>query len=121
VCFAEARLVQSYALWQKGLIMKLSQRNEPLISSPAQIEPLVDEYEFSRITGRGVASARRDRLLGQGCPYIKLGALVRYRPEDIRSYIQSNQRRVSDDEDRCCREPPGTHVGSARGGLERKP
>ena len=60
-------------------------------SVPAErLEPLVDEHEFSRITGRSVASARRDRLLGQGCPYVKLGALVRYRLEDIRKFIQSN-------------------------------
>jgi hypothetical protein len=60
--------------------------------SPAdtQIEPLIDEYECSRITGRSVASLRRDRLLGTGIPYVKLQALVRYRPSDLREYIEKN-------------------------------
>lgn len=55
-----------------------------------QIEPLVNEYEYAKITGRSVASARRDRMLGMGCPHVKLGALVRYRPSDIRRYIENN-------------------------------
>jgi len=55
-----------------------------------QIEPLIDEYECSRITGRSVASLRRDRLLGTGIPYVKLQALVRYRPSDLREYIERN-------------------------------
>jgi hypothetical protein len=58
----------------------------------AQIERLLDEHEYAAITGRSVASARRDRLLGKGCPYVKLGFLVRYRPSDVRSYIAQNLR-----------------------------
>ena len=57
-----------------------------------QIEPLLDEYECSRITGRSVASLRRDRLCGTGIPYVKLQALVRYRPSDVRAYIERNVR-----------------------------
>jgi hypothetical protein len=57
-----------------------------------QLEPLFDEFELSRITGRSVGSHRRDRLLGIGCPYVKLNALVRYRPQDVRAYIERNLR-----------------------------
>lgn len=57
-----------------------------------QLEPLLDEYEFAEITGRSVASARRDRFLGKGCPYVKLGFLVKYRPSDVRAYIERNVR-----------------------------
>lgn len=57
-----------------------------------QIEPLLDEYQYSKITGKSVATARRDRLTGKGCPYIKLGALVKYRPSDVRAYIEQNLR-----------------------------
>lgn len=56
------------------------------------LEPLLTEQEFARITKRSVASARRDRLMRQGCPYVKLGALVRYRPEDIRTYLERSLR-----------------------------
>jgi hypothetical protein len=69
---------------------QLSERKTPL---EPDLETLLTEHEYARITKRSVASARRDRLLGQGCPYVKLGALVRYRPEDIRAYIERNLRR----------------------------
>jgi hypothetical protein len=58
-------------------------------------EPLLDERELARITGRSVASLRRDRVLGTGCPFVKLGALVKYRPQDVRQYIASNVRATS--------------------------
>jgi hypothetical protein len=61
-------------------------------TADTQLEALIDEHEFSRITGRSVASARRDRLLRQGCPWVKLTGLVRYRPQDVREYIERNLR-----------------------------
>ncbi len=69
--------------------LKLSARNSV---ATTHIEPLINEHEYARITHRSVASARRDRLLGKGCPYVKLGALVRYRPEDVRGFIERNVR-----------------------------
>lgn len=55
-----------------------------------QLEALLNEHEYAAITGESVATARRNRLLGKGCPFVKLGALVRYRPEDVRAYIACN-------------------------------
>ena len=43
-------------------------------------EHLFDEHDLARITKRSVASVRRGRLLKKGCPYIKIGSSVRYRP-----------------------------------------
>jgi hypothetical protein len=68
---------------------KLSERES---AGNLPLEPLLDEHECARITGRSVASLRRDRLLGKGCPYVKLCALVRYRPSDVRVFIESNIR-----------------------------
>jgi predicted DNA-binding transcriptional regulator AlpA len=42
----------------------------------------LNEHEVERITGLSVASVRRWRLLRQGPRYLKIGASVRYRPED---------------------------------------
>jgi len=58
------------------------------------LEPLLTEHEYAGITKRSVASIRRDRLLRQGCPYVKLGALVRYRSEDVRAYLERSLRRL---------------------------
>jgi hypothetical protein len=62
-------------------------------ASDSELESLLTEHEYARITKRSVASARRDRLLRLGCPYVKLGALVRYRPADVRAYLEANLRR----------------------------
>jgi hypothetical protein len=59
----------------------------------SELETLLTEREYAGITKRSVASVRRDRLLRQGCPYVKLGALVRYRPEDGRAHLESSLRR----------------------------
>jgi hypothetical protein len=74
--------------------MKPSTRRERESISETDLETLLTEHEYARITKRSVASVRRDRLLRQGCPYVKLGALVRYRPEDVRAHIESSLRRT---------------------------
>ena len=55
------------------------------------LEQLLDETELSRITGRSVASLRRDRLLRRGIPFVKLGRLVKYSPADVRAVIEKNR------------------------------
>ena len=53
------------------------------------IETLLNEHDVARITGLSVASVRRWRLLGQGPRYLKVGAAVRYRPEDLAAWLDS--------------------------------
>jgi len=63
-------------------------------ATDTDLETLLTEHEYARITKRSVASVRRDRLLRQGCPYVKLGALVRYRPADVRAHLERSLRRT---------------------------
>jgi len=70
--------------------MTTSPPSFPLQVNKSPLEALLTEAEVSQLTKRSIASVRRDRLLRQGCAYVKLGALVRYRPEDVRSYIERN-------------------------------
>ena len=62
------------------------------LSTPTDIplEKLYNEKDLSRITGRSVASIRRDRMFRQGCPFVKLHHQVRYRPADVRQYLERN-------------------------------
>jgi predicted DNA-binding transcriptional regulator AlpA len=53
------------------------------------LERLLSEHEVARITGLSVASVRRWRLLRQGPKYIKIGAAVRYKPEDIAAWLET--------------------------------
>jgi len=68
--------------------MNTSQPTEPKSRAETGLETLLTELEYAHLTKRSVASVRRDRLLKQGCPYVKLGALVRYRPEDVRAHLE---------------------------------
>jgi hypothetical protein len=62
--------------------MNTSQHGERASVANNLLEPLINEHECSLITGRSVASLRRDRLLGVGIPHVKLTSLVRYDPRD---------------------------------------
>jgi len=54
------------------------------------LETLLNEHDVARITALSVASIRRFRLLRQGGPrYLKIGAAVRYKPEDISAWLES--------------------------------
>lgn len=53
------------------------------------LDALLDETDVSRITGLSLASVRRWRLLRQGPKFIKIGAAVRYRREDIAAWLAS--------------------------------
>ena len=53
------------------------------------IDSLLDEFDIARITKRSVASVRRDRLLRKGCPFVKIGSSVRYRPSDCEAWLAS--------------------------------
>ena len=49
----------------------------------------LNERDEARITGLSVASVRRWRLLRQGPRYLKIGAAVRYKAEDISAWLES--------------------------------
>lgn len=53
------------------------------------LDSLLTEHDVARITGLSVASVRRWRLLRSGPKYLKIGASVRYKPEDVAAWIES--------------------------------
>jgi predicted DNA-binding transcriptional regulator AlpA len=53
------------------------------------IETLLNEHDVARINGMSVASVRRWRLLRQGPRFLKIGSAVRYRYEDISTWLNS--------------------------------
>lgn len=53
------------------------------------LERLLNEHDVARITGLSVASVRRWRLLHSGPRATKIGAAVRYKPEDVKAWLDS--------------------------------
>jgi predicted DNA-binding transcriptional regulator AlpA len=52
-------------------------------------ENLLNEHDVARVTALSVASVRRWRLFGQGPQYLKIGAAVRYKPQDLEAWLES--------------------------------
>jgi predicted DNA-binding transcriptional regulator AlpA len=50
---------------------------------------LLNEYQVAAILGVSVATVRRWRLLRQGPKYLKIGAAVRYKHQDLDSWLAS--------------------------------
>jgi predicted DNA-binding transcriptional regulator AlpA len=69
--------------------MNNSQPRERESLAGHQIQTLLNEYDVAGMLKVSVASARRWRLFGHGPKYIKLGASVRYKPEDISAWLES--------------------------------
>jgi predicted DNA-binding transcriptional regulator AlpA len=53
------------------------------------LQSLLNEHDVARITGLSVSSVRRWRLIRQGPKYLKIGAAVRYKPEDVSAWLES--------------------------------
>jgi len=53
------------------------------------LESLLNEHDVARITGMSTASVRRWRLFSTGPKYVKIGAAVRYRLEDVSAWLES--------------------------------
>jgi len=51
--------------------------------------PLIDEKQAARLCGFTVRGMQAKRLNGTGPRYIKLGRAVRYRPESIQQWLES--------------------------------
>ncbi|MBT3776606.1 MAG: DNA-binding protein [Pelagibacteraceae bacterium] len=52
---------------------------------------LVTEKYLSKKLSISVAKLRKDRILGQGIPAIKIGASVRYSIDDVLAHIEKNK------------------------------
>jgi predicted DNA-binding transcriptional regulator AlpA len=94
------------------------------MATPNTLEELLNEHDVARLTGLSVATVRRWRLLRQGPRYIKIGAAVRYKAEDISAWLglrptgggnQTEGRRADADTECGRRNKP-----EARGGIPAK-
>ena len=58
-------------------------------TAAAAIDPLLDDKEVARIIGRARSTLQKDRLVGGGIPFVRLGRLIRYRSSDVSAYLAS--------------------------------
>jgi hypothetical protein len=53
----------------------------------APIDPLWTDDDLERLFQRARSSWQKDRLTGNGPPFVRLGRLVRYRPSDVEAWL----------------------------------
>jgi predicted DNA-binding transcriptional regulator AlpA len=51
------------------------------------MEPLWTEEQCAQHRGCSKSSLQKERVRGDGPPFVKIGRMVRYRPEDVREWI----------------------------------
>jgi predicted DNA-binding transcriptional regulator AlpA len=68
----------------------MSKPSQPLVAETVTAQALhglLNEYQVAEVVGMSVASVRRWRLFRQGPKYLKIGAAVRYKPEDVAAWL----------------------------------
>jgi predicted DNA-binding transcriptional regulator AlpA len=53
------------------------------------IDPLLSNREVSQITGRARSTLQKDRVVGTGPRFIRIGRLVRYRQSEVQAYLDA--------------------------------
>jgi len=62
------------------------------------LDLLLTDRDVERVTGRARSTLQKDRVSGNGIPFIRLGRLVRYRQSDVTAYLDGlpSRRSTSD-------------------------
>jgi predicted DNA-binding transcriptional regulator AlpA len=79
VRFDVPRTSRTLARWQYTIVKKNSRVSAPLLN----------DHEIAEMLSVSVGTVRRFRLFQQGPRYLKIGASVRYRPEDVAAWLDS--------------------------------
>lgn len=59
---------------------------------------LLDDYAVAKITGRARSTLQKDRVVGIGIPWVRVGRLVRYRESDVAAWLTALPTRRSTSE-----------------------
>jgi predicted DNA-binding transcriptional regulator AlpA len=56
------------------------------------LDPLLSDRDVERITGRARSTLQKDRVIGTGIPFVRIGRLVRYRQSDVNAFLAALPR-----------------------------
>jgi hypothetical protein len=52
-----------------------------------RLEELLDDQDLAKLLKRRLKTIRKDRLMGKGPRFIRVGRHVRYRPQDVVDFL----------------------------------
>jgi len=64
--------------------------NHPNIT-PEQSPRYLSEKEVGKLTGFSLSKLQQDRFSRRGCPYLKIGRIVRYKLEDVVEFMDKHR------------------------------
>jgi hypothetical protein len=53
------------------------------------LDPLLSDRDVEKITGRARSTLQKDRVVGSGIPFVRVGRLVRYRQSDVEAFLEA--------------------------------
>jgi predicted DNA-binding transcriptional regulator AlpA len=59
---------------------------------------LLSDVDVAAITGRARSTLQKDRVVGTGIPFVRIGRLVRYRQSDVAAFLDALPSRRSTSE-----------------------
>lgn len=68
------------------------------ITLAGTVDWLLDDYAVAKITGRARSTLQKDRVVGIGIPWVRVGRLVRYRESDVAAWLTALPTRRSTSE-----------------------
>jgi hypothetical protein len=63
--------------------------NAPHRHEVFMLDQLLSDRDVEKITGRARSTLQKDRIVGTGIPFVRLGRLVRYRSSDVTAFIDA--------------------------------
>jgi predicted DNA-binding transcriptional regulator AlpA len=61
------------------------------IIAAAAVDPLLSDYDVSALTGRARPTLQKDRVRGDGIPFVRIGRLIRYRKSDVERWFAARR------------------------------
>jgi predicted DNA-binding transcriptional regulator AlpA len=62
------------------------------------LDSLLSDRDVEKITGRARSTLQKDRVVGSGIPFVRIGRLVRYRQSDVQAFLDALPARRSTSE-----------------------
>jgi predicted DNA-binding transcriptional regulator AlpA len=53
------------------------------------LDPLLSDRDVELLTGRARSTLQKDRVIGTGIPFVRVGRLVRYRQSEVSAYLDA--------------------------------
>jgi len=55
------------------------------------LEPLLTQKDYAQLRRCSIRTIQRERERGNGCPFIRIGKLIRYKTADVLQFVEAHR------------------------------